>query len=647
MQRSLQRMRGAMLGIVIVAMAFTTPIARASEKASGMASVTADSYLAHIKYLADDKLEGRLPGEPGIALAAEYIVQRYKELGLEPAGDDCTFFQTFEVKRRKALDCDQARITITGVDKQAVCGTDFEPLAFSRPGDFAGPLAFAGYGISAPEYDYDDYAGLDATGKVLIVLRHEPKADDKDAAFGGDPPSTHALFSTKARIANEHGAVGLLVVNPVGEDAGDELYGWRDRDGRVTYDLPLVHITRAYADEILAAAHLPPIADLQAELDAERAPLSTDLVGITATIEPGISYTKTRNIIAKLPGSEAPDECIVVGAHYDHLGKRRPWGTRQSDPEEIHNGADDNASGTSGVLELAKAFATGPRPRRSIVFMNFSAEEMGLLGSKYWVAHPTFPIERIKAMYNLDMIGRYSQDQFALCGMPTGAEFTEMVDRITEAYDITYKALPNSNGLFRRSDHAPFFDHDIPVMFAFTGLHSDYHKPSDDWELIDSEGAVKVLHLMHDIAQESANMEAGPTFQPWSEEDEADDDAGDVVRVMPARPRVRLGVIPDMSDDKGGMLIDRVMPDGPASAAGIKPGDRIVKLGDGEIKDLQGYLEVAAKLNPGDSVTAVVKRGEEELTVTVEFPKSADDDAKPTEGDAKAAAPTNGDAKGG
>jgi len=470
------------------------------------------AFLTHVRYLADDQRGGRFPGTPGIEQAADYIARRFREFGLEPAGANGTYFQPFTVRAVKQFDAVNACLEITGDEAPWIPGEDFVAFPFSPPGQVEAPLAFAGYGIHAPEHGYSDYAGFDAAGKVLLILRYEPLSAVPKARFGGKSPSSHALFARKAQVARERGAVALLIVDSPTRSASDELYEWTPPTMRATYALPMLHIRARVAEAILRRAGLPPLETLARRLDENRESLSTDLGGLSACLHTGVLPVRTRNVVGLLRGTEQRDEYIVVGAHYDHLGRFAP--PRSDGEPQVYNGADDNASGTSAMLELARALARGPRPRRSVLFVAFSAEEEGLVGSRHFVTHCPVPLTRVRAMVNFDMVGRFNQHQFSVWGVPSAREFADLVRRAAAPLHITYSTPPLSVHLFRQSDHYPFYEHGIPVLFPFTGLHEQYHRPEDDWNRIDAEGAANVLRFAFAIVNELANLEHGPTFVP-------------------------------------------------------------------------------------------------------------------------------------
>lgn len=588
---------------------------------------SADAYIEHVKKLASDEWQGRRPGSDGMAHAEEYIAEHFKACGLKPGGDDGTYFQNFELRRIKKFDPAEATMSLGGVGRGLAIEKDWMPLGFTQPGSLDdAPIAFVGFGIDAAEEGYTDFVDIDVSGKVLLMFRGEPKSDDKDAKIGGSSTSTHATFSKKAIVAADKGAKGILIVNAYkpdeADDAQDALMAWADNDSSRTYRLPFVQVTRATANAILAAANKPTLRELQKQIESTRKAASADLAGVKLTASLGVKYGQARNCIGVLPGAAAPDEYIVIGGHHDHLGFVSPqFGRSGGGKPQIHNGADDNASGTSGVLELARVISAGTRPRRSIIFMTFSAEEMGLLGSAHYVKNPTVDLKQIKAMINLDMIGRLGLDAFEIYGITTATEFEAMVDAKARELGVEYKASSMNGPFAGSSDHYSFYKAGIPVLFAFTGTHPQYHKPEDDWERIDATGAAKVLTMFHSFALQVANMESGPT--PIEKRDPPRD--GSIAPDSPASapsgdeqarqerganpmPRVRLGIQPDYGDNGVGVLVGSVIEGGSAAKGGMKDGDRILKIAGSDIGDIQAYMRQMREFKVGDEIEIVVER---------------------------------------
>jgi len=641
MNHASRLLRAAAAALCALPFAISTGIAE--DKPATPASLLApDPYIAHIRYLASDELTGRAPGTPGSDLAADYIAAQFKAAGCEPAGVDGTWFQPFDVTHGKALIEADASLVIDSMDRKWQLRRDWIPFPFSEMADVEGPLAFAGYCITAEQEGYDDFTDFDAHDKILLVFRYEPLAEDPEAKFGGEDPSRHSLFVRKARIAVQNGAKALLVVNPPLRDPDqDELYEFTAEGSQQTYSVPMVHITRAMADAILTRADAPNLKSLEEQLDRDRKPLSRDL-GLTVKLCPGLGVNKipARNVLARLPGDGNTPETIVVGAHRDHLGLAARQFRRQ-DPDAarrtplVHNGADDNASGTAGILELARVLAAGPPLRRNILFIAFDAEEMGLLGSRHFVENPTIPLENIKAMVNFDMIGRLDQHKYVVFGVNSGDVFADLVKKYAEPLGLDYRA-PRQTAL--NSDHASFLRHDIPAVFVFTGVHRQYHQPEDDWELIDAEGATQVLRMWQPIITDLANLKDGPAWTASAEAAESEaEEPGDQPPPPPTATqpsdsdspparggmRVRLGIVPDMAGDaEPGLVVADVNSKGAAEAAGIRAGDRILRIGDEDIRDIYAYMRALQSFEPGQEVDVVVQRGGEKLTLRVKLQAS-------------------------
>lgn len=624
---------------------------------AGTATFTAEAYIEHVKYLASDELRGRRPGSDGMAKAEVYIANHFAKLGLKPMGDDDSFFQSFELRREKRFDAAKASFELVGSDQKFAPETDWTTLPMSTGGSIGETaVAFAGYGIDAKDDGYTDYDGFDPSGKVLLMLRYEPQSADKDAKIGGSSPSPNATFQRKVSIAADKGAKAILLVNPPlrkdddGKEVPDKLMPFSLDEGRGAR-LPFLHISQKMADAILESAKMPPLRELQSKLDTERKGISADLPAVKVKFDTGIRYAKARNVIAMLEGTSAKDEYVVVGGHHDHLGfVSKQFGMGSGGKAEIHNGADDNASGASGVLELARVISQGPRPRRSIIFMTFSAEEMGLLGSAHFVKQPTVPLDKIVAMVNFDMIGRLGQDDFTIYGTDTADEFAELVRKYAEPLGIKYSTPTIKSMSFGDSDHSSFFHKGIPVLFPFTGLHKQYHKPEDDWERIDAEGAAKVLSLFAPVIVDVANLEGGPTVTMTKKSDKpteaakadaqpaeakADTAKADAPVDRPSRsdtpmPRVRLGIAPSYNDAGPGLLIESVVEGGAAASGGVKDGDRIRKIDGKDIGDLQDYMSVMRAFKPGDEITITLERGKETKELKVKLPTAPAEPKKPS-----------------
>jgi len=597
---------GGLLGVVC-GLGFAraeTPIAGGAN--AGMASVdfSAERYLAHIAVLAHDQLKGRDTGSDGIDIAAGYMAGQFAAIGIKPGGDEGTYFQEFEyVINGKPKDT--TTLALSGGETPTLSrGQDWVPYGWSAQGTFEGDVVFAGYGISNPDKNYDDYAGLEVMGRIVLVIRQEPPGWGTGDA-GPTGMSRHAWLSTKATLAKQKGAAGIIVVNKVTEES-DQLSGSARGGGGAT-GMPAMQIKREVADGILKAGGSPPLGELQAKLDLGT-PASQALSGVRASGRIEFDSVTARNVIGMLPGTGPnADEYIVIGGHYDHVGEQGG---------AIHNGADDNASGTAGVLEIARAMSLTPGRNRSLLFMGFTAEERGLIGSAHYCAHPTVPVEKIAAMINMDMIGRLSDDpaqernHLYIQGLGTGDRFKELAERHSKACGFsTFRPDDSARG---PSDHASFYNAGIPSLFFFTGLHEDYHAPGDDTPKVNAVGGARIARLAYEMGLELANAPARPVFARV-------DTPADIGRSgVPGRgSRVLLGVSGGEDDGKKGWPVGNVLSGMPAEKAGIKDGDRIIKVDLADVNTRADYIRAVAEKKPGDEITVRVLRGAEEIEMKV------------------------------
>jgi acetylornithine deacetylase/succinyl-diaminopimelate desuccinylase-like protein len=611
--------------LVAAVVAAAAPAPRvAAERIAG----PAESRLrADVSYLADDAREGRAPGTAGIEAAAEYIAAAFKEAGLKPAPGADGYSQPFTVSGNPTLGPDLA-LGLDGPGGAALKAepkVDFTPMAIGSGGTLERvPVVFAGYGITAKDdaqkLDYDDYAGLDVKGKAVLILRREPQQDKDDSPFAGKKNSEFATFRHKATNAFQHGAAVLLVNDAFGlKGAKDQLLNFTDAGVDVNSKLPFLMVTRGFADKLLAAADMPALQALETQIDADLKPRSAELKGwsLGARIEIERKAIATRNVIGVLEGAgPLADETVVVGAHYDHLGR---GGARSGSlafaSSEIHNGADDNASGTSMVIELARRLArrADPLPRR-VVFIAFSGEERGLLGSKHYVEHPPFPLATTVMMANFDMVGRLNdKSELTLYGTGTTPGLDTLVEALGKSSGFTVKKIAEGHG---PSDQESFYLKNIPVVFAFTGNHRDYHRPSDDIERINFEGMSRIADFSELLLLDLARRPRRPEFVKVERRNGQGQShaAGDPGRLSVS---AYLGTIPSYDEDTKGVKLEGVREGSPAENGGIRGGDIIVGFGGKPVATIYDYTESLGRYKPGDTVEVVVKRDSKDVTLKV------------------------------
>lgn len=597
-------------------------------------STTAVSRLAaDAMYLASDELAGRDVGSPGIALAGEFIAQRFQQLGLVTELFDGGPYQKFTIPGPAALGPhEQNRLRFEGsqnVDSQDVqelqLAQQFTPVSLGNSGSFAGDVVFVGYGITAPELNYDDYANFDVRGKVVIALRKEPGQDDPNSRFEGTRPSQHAFFSSKLLNAAVHGAAALILVNDqttVARLGSDELPAVTDAGSAVSdHQIPTLFCLRAVVEPLLQQALGKSLQDLEDAIEHAQTPHSYVLEGIRAQGETQIVQSKTpvRNVVGLLPGQGAlADQYVVIGAHYDHVGMGGS-GSLAPGTIAIHNGADDNASGTAVLLEAARrlstasptnpALANSQADRRSIIFVAFTAEERGLLGSKHYVRNPRWPLEQTVAMLNMDMVGRMEGKSLTIYGTGTAVQFGEIIDRAANPLGLSINKQPAG---FGPSDHASFYEVSIPVLHFFTGLHNDYHRPSDDSEKLNIPAMASIAEIVANIAAELASTAKRPTLLQNSavaqigratESDRA-----------PRPKRAVLGVTLD-AGRRVPTVVD-VAFGSAAAAIGIHSGDIIAAIDDQRTDSVDELQRILGDRTVGQVVTLVILRGAQQLQLT-------------------------------
>lgn len=647
--------------VFLPAFAFLFAVATQVSPAQQALSPAAQRLKKDVYFLADDEREGRLPGTRGIDQAADHIAARFKELGLKPAPGAHGFFQPFEVQGGYALTGPPTLVFTDGAGKEntADAKADFAPVGIGSGGILNDlPVVFAGFGISAKEptlnLEYDEYEGLDVKGKVVLIVRRSPRHDDPDGPFAvrkdddgnvraGRQPNVYSSLSHKVTNAYAKGAKAVLMVNDRGSliNGKDELPAFDSLDSRRYSNLPVVFVSRRFADVLLTKGGQPTLEAFEngmaMELKSRSAPLADLRLDLAVSVER--KKVAAKNVIGVLEGSgPLADETIVVGAHYDHVG-RGEYGSLAGS-KEIHNGADDNASGTALMMELARRLAARPDPLpRRVVFMAFSAEEAGLLGSLHYVKEPLYSLEKTIFMVNFDMVGRLGDDSaLHVYGAWTSPGMDDLVEALCKTQGFQPKIISGTGQYFSASDHASFFQKGLPVLFFFTNVHPDYHRPTDDPEKINYAGMGRIADLGEVLLLDLARRPARPEFLnkprpkqvitqapapvpvPTTNDPHAagaTPGGGDPTgAVAPAY----LGSIPDYGDENSeegkGVRLSGVMEGSPAAKAGLKKGDVVVKFAGKAVGTLQDYTEYLRASKPGDKVEIVVQRDGKETTIT-------------------------------
>ena len=559
-----------------------------------------------VRTLADPKWEGRGIGTAGIDSAAAWIAKRLRLAGLEPAGDSGGWFQSFEVT--------------TGVVPEPPCelrmsgrtfplGAALQPLGFSNNGSAHARLVFAGYGITAPGYEWDDYTGIDAHDAIVLVLTQEPGEMDSTSRFDGTYNTPFADLHAKAINAREHGALGLLVVNGPRWHAGEPPRApAREGEGYFSSGLLGAWIDSAAADAVLKPAGLD-LLHAQAAIESTGQPHSFAIPD-SATLTVNVKRTRatTRNVVGMIPGRDTT-RTLVLGAHYDHLGYGGPSSLAPNE-HAPHVGADDNASGVAAILAAAQRLGTkrqhGWRPQHSIVITSFSGEEMGLVGSEHFVGEPPKPIETIEAMVNLDMVGRLRDEKLQVMGVGTATEFPTLVQNVNAHVSDARFDLKTSEDGYGPSDHQSFYKRGVPVLMLFTGAHADYHKPSDTWDKVHYAGLARVSDYAQALI-ESLDVRPRPTFT------KAKSDASPGRIAGGGGYGAWLGTVPNYMQTEGGVLLDDVRDGSPAQKAGIRGGDVIVRFDGMRVDNIYDYTFGLRTRKPGQEVRITVKREGKEV----------------------------------
>jgi aminopeptidase YwaD len=622
-----------------------------------------------VEYLASDALEGRRTGTAGANDAAHYIAGEFNRVGLRPGlqmakpartrgENQARYLQPFPyvsqvelgqnnlfyVNPGKADDIAQFRVR-----------EDWMPLGFSSNASVRGAeFAFAGYGISSAALKYDDCAVSAAKDRVAIIFAGTPDGDNPHGQF-----ARAGEIRFKVAAARAAGVRALLII------ANEEKLN-EDRLSRLSYDnageagIPVIVISRRLAAKILGAAD-GNLSDYQKFADARLAVPKPGPDGLSTRVDPGRRYrlpitglkldltsnvtrreSPSFNVVGILPGSDPKlkDEAIVIGAHYDHLG-RGGEGSLAAREGQIHHGADDNASGVAGLIELARMFSSqNPKPRRTIVFIAFSGEEEGLIGSSYYVNHPVVPLANTVAMINMDMIGRLHERKLIVGGVGTASEWRGLVaNRNLESQPRTLAELRNPDRTpgkvtyvvgaggqptgaiihaqifdltlnedgYGPSDHSSFYSKQVPVLFLWTGTHEDYHKPSDTSDKINYEGEARVVTFAANIVRDIDKSDKRPTYAVAKSDSQG----------RSSGFRVYLGTIPNYADSNDGLKLDGVRDDSPAAKAGLKAGDKIVKMAGHDVKNVYDYTYALGEMKAGQEYEVEILRGTERLTLKI------------------------------
>lgn len=565
--------------------------------------ITVSEIQDDIGYLASDSLKGRKSGEAGDKLAAEYVRSKFETAGLDLLYEDG--FQYFNL----VADAELAEGNTFQVGEHSYSPeVDFQPYAFSANATVKAGVVFCGYGLEVDQdtLNWNDFSGADVSGKWILALQGDPELDNMNS-----PYLQYSTERAKGLSASDKNAAGLILVAGPEFNDKDELSSLFFDKNSSRFSIPVLQVTRKVANDILKGTG-ETVSSLEAKMSEKNTGMNVATEAtVNATINVKLKEKTTENVVAMLPGTDEKlkNEYVVVGAHMDHLGMGGPGsGSRAVDTIAVNNGADDNASGVSAVIQLAEKMAAEKSNKRSIIFTAFGAEEMGLVGSKAFTNDPAVDLDSVVAMINFDMIGRLdtSTNAISIGGTKTAKETEQILTDLNPGFELAF----SGEGI-GPSDHASFYLQDIPVFFFSTGAHPDYHTPRDDAELIDYEGAQKVMEYGAAVLEEVANRDEKLTFQ----------EAGSKFqRSRGGRFKVTFGIMPDYAGlEKRGMRIDGVTKDKPAYKAGMKKGDIITAIEGKPVKNIYDYMARLQTLEAGTRVSVDIIRGDKETVLIVEL----------------------------
>lgn len=659
--------------VVVIALALVPATRLWSVRAAEAIAPSQTRMARDLQYLSSDELEGRGVGTQGINLAADYIRNQFAQAGLDVHGVKGDAFQKFSATMGAQLGQPNTLYyrDANGNNFQWNLDTDFRPMSFGGSGNFSGPLVFCGYGIDAPDKKYNDFAGMDLKGKVVIMLRRTPQQDKAGSPFAGPHGGLTSHSELKIKVSNAFGkgAAAILFVNdphsgrsdlanlrhrlekaqkdlPAAQKSRDTLLpteaakiaetdrqiaalqsqvqnlteevsrGIADPLMKFGYageeslrSIPILHISRAACDYALKGALGTDLNELEKAIDSDLKPRSAELKGWSAegTVTIHREQVEVKNIIAVLPGQgPLAEETVVIGAHYDHIGRGQFGSLDPQGLNQIHNGADDNGSGTVALLEVARRLAARKEklPRR-VVFIAFTAEESGLIGSARYCREPVFPLDKTVAMLNMDMVGRLQEDRLVVFGIGTSSIWEPLVKKLGEAGKFKLSLKPEG---FGPSDHSSFYAKQIPVLHFFTGTHPDYHRPGDDFEKINFPGMNRIVDMVEQTAIELAKAPQRPPYLQ----------VAGMASLFRDKSRPYFGSIPDYArEEPGSLRLSGVAPQSPAAKAGLQAGDRIVQFGALKVENIDDYDQALRKCEPGELVDVVILRGTQRMTLKV------------------------------
>ena len=598
MTRVISNLCKVLLVISAVPLAAGQPPATAPAQAAGAVSTTEKNVRRDVETLASQEMGGRLAGSQGGRLAVEYIAQEFKKIGLVPPPGMKDYFQPFTFTASVTMEAGNSLAATSGEKKiEAAPEKDFIPASFSEDCDLKDVgVVFAGFGIRSKDPARDDYKDLDVKGKAVLVLRGGPDGEDPKGKF-----AAYHTVRYKASIAKELGAAALIVAGASTED--DDLPKLRTGAVAGSAGLPVLSAKRSLVEALLRTSGkaIPKVEEIK-----EPAPFEISGAKLSLSVKLRRERSEAPNVLGFLPATVQTKETVVVGAHWDHLGTGIE-GSLAEKWDQVHPGADDNASGLSGVIELARELSKLQERKRNVLFAGLAAEELGGLGSTYFTKNPFPPAEDIVAMVNLDMIGRMRDRKLVVNGTGTSSFWKGAV----EAANTDGLTLSFHEDGYGASDHSNFYARGIPVLFFFTGAHGQYHLPDDRADTLNYEGEVQIIDLVNRLMVKLLELPARPDYLKT----EASGAGGG------RNFKVYVGTVPDFTEEGRGFKILSVRAKSPAEAAGLKAGDTMVQLGEKKIENIYDYTYALQDYKPGQTVDVTVIREGKTVVLPLTFGK--------------------------
>lgn len=523
----------------------------------------------HVSYLASDRLEGRGTGSAGEQLSAEYIANEFKKNKLKPYGDHQSFYQNFDIVTLRMAK-DSTTLLVNGLP--LILFKDFYPLSYSSNHKIVdAKMMNAGYGITAPELNHDDYSNIDVKGRIALINIGSPDSQLSHSKF-----IKYLSLESRVKKAESMGALGVIFISKgLAKDHPDGEMAKNIKPSSI----PVFFVTNS--DLIYDPPGGLPLV------------MKSIIFSVKATGHNVIGY---RNNRAKYT--------VVIGAHHDHLGFGEIKGSREPQSNAIHNGADDNASGTAALIELSKVLKKRKFKKFNYLFIAFSGEEMGLLGSKHFVDNPTIAMDKMTYMVNMDMIGRL-KESLLIYGTGTSPYWKEAIPLLKKDSTAIHKITTMESGI-GSSDHTSFYLKRIPALHFFTGQHDEYHKPSDDIALLNINGEIKVIGKIKELIAKSPSKDKLQFSKTKDEEGRRSF-------------KVTLGIMPDYTYDSEGVRIDGVKEGKPAHKAGLQKGDIIIALAGEKIPNIEAYMKILSKMEPDQKVEIVYSREGNLTTTEIQF----------------------------